>query len=236
MKKAILAILLLTSPFGFSQHQNNSTLNTPYIEVTGTSEKEIIPDEIYISITIKERMVRNKKVTIQQQESSLKKQLALIGIPVENLSIADVNANILKTGWFSKDILSTAHYILKIGDASKLKKLFETFKKSKVHQSHIQRVDHSNIIELKKKNRIAAIKAAKEKANYLLGAVGEKVGKPILVTENTHQIGFGNNANMHTPVLLGKARGYINSTKEETSVKFETIKIVSSIYVKFKIQ
>ncbi len=234
MKKAILLLILFTSTFGFSQH-HNSTLNKPYIEVTGKAEKEIVPDEIYISITLKERMVRSKKVTIQQQENDLKKQLSMIGIPVENLSIADVNATILKTGWFSKDILATANYTLKVGDASKLKKVFETFKKSKVHRSHIQKVSHSKITELKKQNRIAAIKAAKEKASYLLDAVGEKVGRPMLVNENTYHNGIGRNFNASN--VYAKAGGFYNDkAKEEIPVQFEKIKITSTIYVKFEIK
>lgn len=235
MKKVFLLLFVLTSTYGFSQNNNNSTLNKPYIEVTGKAEKEIIPDEIYISITLKERMVRSKKVTIQQQESDLKKQLIVIGIPIENLSIADVNATILRTGWFSKDILATANYILKVEDASKLKKVFETFKKSKVHRSHIQRVSHSKIIELKKQNRIAAIKAAKEKADYLLTAVGEKVGSPMLITENTHHNGIASNYN--TSNVYVKSEGlYSDRAKKKTPIQFEKIKITSTIYVKFEIQ
>ncbi len=235
MKNAILLLFVLTSTYGFSQSNTNSTLNKPYIEVTGKAEKEIIPDEIYISITLKERMARSKKITIQQQESDLKKQLTIIGIPVENLSIADVNATILKTGWFSKDILATANYVLKVGDASKLKKVFETFKKSKVHRSHIQRVSHSKIIELKKQNRIAAIKAAKDKADYLLEAVGEKVGRPMLVNENTYHNGIGANYNTSN-VLVGSEGLYKNRAKVSAPVQFEKIKITSTIYVKFEIK
>jgi len=235
MKKAILLLFVLTSSIGFSQHNSNSTLNKPYIEVTGKAEKEIVPNEIYISIMLKERMVRSKKVTIQQQESDLKKQLAVIGIPVENLSISDVNATILKTGWFSKDILSTANYTLKVEDASRLKKVFETFKKSKVHQSHVKKVSHSDIINLKKQNRIAAIKAAKEKAGYLLDAVGEKVGRPMLVNENTYHHGFSRNLN--TSNVYAKAEGFYNDrAKDKAPVQFEKIKIVSTIYVKFEIK
>lgn len=236
MKKVILLLVLFTGSLGFSQNSNNSTLNKPYIEVTGKAEKEIIPDEIYISITLKERVARSKKITIQQQESDLKKQLTMIGIPIENLSIADVNATILKTGWFSKDILATANYILKVSDASKLKKVFETFKKSKVHQSRIKKVSHSKIIELKKQNRIAAIKAAKEKANYLLTAVGEKVGRPMLVTENTHyNDGIGRNFNAYNVQV--RAEGYYGDrAKKQTPIQFEKIRITSTIYVKFEIK
>lgn len=235
MKKAVLILFFLSGTFGFSQHNRNSITNKPYIEVTGTAEKEIIPDEIYISIILKERMVRSKKVTIQQQESDLKKQLTLIGIPIENLAIADVNATILKTGWFSKDILSTANYILKVKDATKLKQLFEAFKKSKVHQSHIQRVSHSKLDALRKENRVTAIKAAKDKASYLLNAVGEKVGKPMIVTENTYRGDFENTLNIRSKAL-GTVRGFSNYGKEKSSVAFEKIKIVSTIYVKFEIQ
>lgn len=234
MKKLPILLLLCFSGISIAQNHTNTSLNTPFIEVTGKAEKEVVPDEIYISIILKERMERGKKVTIDKQEHNLKQQLTGIGIPVENLMVSDVNATILKTGWFKKDIMAVANYTLKVPDASKLKKVYETFEQLKVNKASIKKVSHSRIEELKKENRITAIKAAKEKADYLLSAIGEQTGKPILITENTFQPGFANSLNeviVTSKYKSDNIRGYTDK-----SVEFEKIKIVSNIYVKFKIK
>lgn len=100
----------------------------------------------------------------------------------------------------------------------------------------ITKATHTNIIEIKKKNRIKAIKAAKEKADYLLNAIGEKTGKPFFVNELPN-----NNTNFVTANYINKNKSY-SMLKLETNgiknkvVEFEKIKITSSIYVKFLIE
>ena len=127
MKNTLLLITLFLTISTFGQQQQK-----PFIEITGTSEKEIIPNEIYINICIKERLEKGKKVSIEMQENELKKAIKTIGIPVDNLSISDINAVISKTGWWQKSVLSQANYELKVLGAQKLKSLFNQFQKHKI--------------------------------------------------------------------------------------------------------
>lgn len=67
-------MLLLTATITvFGQAPADSETEKSYIEVTGTAEKEIIPDEIYIAITIRERHEGKEKITIYKQSADLKK-------------------------------------------------------------------------------------------------------------------------------------------------------------------
>ena len=47
MKKIVIIIFMLISFVSFSQNNKNEK---PYIEVTGTAEKEVIPNEIYLDV------------------------------------------------------------------------------------------------------------------------------------------------------------------------------------------
>jgi uncharacterized protein YggE len=233
MKFSKLIILLFFSTTLFSQNHLNNEIK-PFIEVVGKAETEIIPDEIFLNICIKERMEKGEKLTIKVLENELKRHLLKVGIPEENLFISDVNAVLAKTGWWKEEVLSIANYTLKVNGADKLKKLFEGFKKLKISEVNITKATHSNIIELRKKNRIKAIKIAKEKADYLLSAIGEKTGKPIMINEtskNTQQnYAFANQIN-----VVGYGISKFKSEKDKI-VQFEKIKISSSIYVKFSIK
>ena len=234
MKFSKLIILLLFTSTLFSQI-NYSSETKPFIEVVGTAETEIIPDEIYVNISLKERIEKGDKLTIQFLEDQLKKQLIDVGIPKENLFISDVNAVLAKTGWFTEEVLSIANYSLKVNGADKLKQLFECFKKLKISDVNITKATHSNIVELRKKNRIKAIKAAKEKADYLLIAIGEKTEKPMVINEISK-----NNQPNYTLANQINVTGYgvskFSSTERNQHVQFEKIKISSSIYVKFSIK
>ena len=206
-----------------------------FIEVTGKSEIEVVPNEIYVDISLKERIENGKKLSIKLLENRLKEVLKEIQIPVESLFFSDVNAAISKTGWFREDILSTANYTLKVNGAQRLKLLFDQFKKLKISDANITKATHSKIKSLRKENRILAIKAAKEKADYLLAAIGEKTGKPIKINET----------NMHNQYYAianySKSKSSYSSQEKKWSssdkvVQFEKIKITSSIYIKFKIK
>jgi uncharacterized protein YggE len=232
--KTILFLFLATTVF--SQNYATKNLENPYIEVIGKAEKEIVPDEIYMNICIRERIENGKKLTIEFLENKLKTELENIGIPIQNLSISDLNAVLSKTGWWTKEVFSIANYTLKINGAGKLKNLFEKFESLKISDVNVTKATHSKMVSFRKENRINAIKAAKEKATYLLKAIGEKTGKPIIINEITN-----NNQQQYATA------NYINSSSSYASIKkigrskkgivqFEKIKISTSIYVKFQIK
>jgi uncharacterized protein YggE len=231
MKKIKLILCLLLTSTILAQTQTQK----PFIEITGTAETEVIPDEIYLNISVKERFESGKKRTISSLENQLKSVLNKISIPEKNLSISDVNAVLSKTGWWKEEVLSVANYSLKVNGAAKLKLIFERLKKLKINEVTITKATHSNLIELKKKNRIKAIKVAKEKADYLLSAIGEQTGKPIMINELAT-----NNQSFVNANFLKNSRSYnsineVEKNKNET-VEFQKIKITSSIYVKFQIK
>jgi uncharacterized protein YggE len=52
-------LLTLSSKIAFGQTDSKSTpaLEMPFIEVTGTAMQEIVPDKIYISITLVNKVI-----------------------------------------------------------------------------------------------------------------------------------------------------------------------------------
>ena len=79
----------------------------PYIEVTGTADMHIIPDEIFISITIRERNSGNHR-TVKEQEEALKTALKDIGLNLDDLEFSDADADYVAIYWFNKKPLAKA--------------------------------------------------------------------------------------------------------------------------------
>ena len=230
MKRVLFIILILVSSIIFSQSNNEVK---PFIEVTGVAEKEVIPNEIYLDVPVEERIEKGKKITIQEIETELKKGLQSCGIPEENLSISNLNSKLVKTGWWNKEILATADYELKINDASILKDLFEIFDRLKIKNARITKASHDKIEKIRKEVRISAIKAAKDKADYLLNAIGEKTGKSLIVRDvGNQQINNFSIANVAYKQNKLMSR---DVKMKQGNIQFQNIKISSSIYVKFEI-
>ena len=171
--KSFILSILLTSLSSLAFSQNTDPLaNARYIEVTGVAELEVVPDEIYVTIIVRERATNKRKFSIEEQEKNLKNAMQSIGIDLKNLSLANANADFVKVRWKKEDVITQKDYLLKVGDATTLSKVFAELDKLEIKDAYIQRVNHSRMEQLKKEVKIKAIKNAKEKVDYLLGAIG----------------------------------------------------------------
>ena len=236
MKKSLsLLPLLLLLGFALPLSGQSTLENQPYIEVTGIAEKEVVPDEIYLAITLKEKYVNKVKVTIEEQESKLKESLVAIGIGPDQLYLSDADASYVKVNWKTKDVLTQKDYTLRVSDAASVGRVFQELDKLDIKDAGVARVSHSKLDDLKKEVKIMAIQAAREKAAYLLAAIGAQLGKPLIITEIPMNMGYGD-MNM----LYSSNVSYLEQAKQDTQqageIQFEKIKVQSSINARFAIQ
>jgi uncharacterized protein YggE len=238
MKTLFISIIIFCAHSIMAQTAVTKEEQTPYIEVTGSSEKEIVPDEIYVEIVLRERFDNKLKITIEEQEKSLMKALLSIGIGLDRLTLSDANANVVKINWKKNDLINKKEYTLKLSTAQEVGAVYTELDKIEITQANITRVTHSKLDSLKKELRIEAIKNAKEKADYLLKAIGEQTGSPLIVKEvEKSSINSINN-------ISGRgARGgmdmdkvYLFEPELKGVIQFQKIKLHSSIYVKFGIK
>ena len=141
MKKQLILSLLFFLSITVSAQENSP----PHIDVMGTAEMEVVPDEIYIAISIHERTEGREVLTVEQQESNLKDALRALGINLNNLELSDANADYIRIKWRKKNVVSRTDYRLKVGDAFMLSKVFEQLDKLNIKDARIVKVSHSNI-------------------------------------------------------------------------------------------
>lgn len=225
MRKFITALAFAVCFSANAQFNDEPKDNTPHIEVYGTAEKEIVPDMIYISIVLQEKLNGKADYTIANQETKLKKALQGIGIDLKDLSLADASSEIIKYKRKDKGIEERQEYLLKVSTADEVRKVFEALHNNDIKEASISRVDHTQIDVLRKDVRISAIKAAKEKATYLLQAIGEQPGKPLVITEETNR-----EIPQYSNVALPK------DYEPGGGTDFKKIKIKFSYYVKYAIK
>lgn len=234
LKNSFLAFLLFATSISFGQVVLQQVEEKPFIEVTGSADKEIIPDEIYLSISIKERYEGKDKISIEIQEEKLKAKLKELNIDLKNLSLSDANAGYVRVRWQKKDVITQKDYSLKLSTATQVGAVFQELDKLDIKDAYISKVDHSNIENLKKEIRIEAIKDAKNKADYLLEAIGQETGKPLVINE-TQPIYF-NNDQMYIRTASIESYSKVSSGEKMEEIDFQKIKLSSQIYVKFSIK
>lgn len=234
----LILALLLTSINTHGQDSDIKMVEQPYIEVTGTAEKEIIPDEIFIEIVIKEKYVNRTKITIEEQEKKMKNAIHSLGIDLKNLYLSDANADYVKINWQKKDVLTKKDYTLKVDAAATVGQVFQKLQELEILDASISKVNHSKIDSLKKEVKIAAIRSAKEKAGYLLAAIGEKAGKPLMIKEVEFipYQAFANTSLRKNVMAEESFNDTMTDTGESHEIQFQKIKIKTSIYTKFSIE
>ena len=122
---------------------------------------------------------------------------------------------------------------MKVKSAGEVNKLFQLLDELGIEDAAIVKTSHSEIEKLRKEVKIQAMKAAKDKADYLLTAIGEQTGKPLVIREQDHTI---YPANLYSNVAVRQEAAYDKSGGLQDAVAFTKIKIRYEIFAKFAIK
>ncbi len=185
MKKALL---LLSAVFLFAQTNSaqTTTKQENTIKVVGTAEMEIVPDEIYMSITLREYTKDKKKFTIEELEKNLVNYIEKVATTdKKDIKMDNMNAYIISMKRKNKDEVISKSYDVKFKNAQQVYLVYAAMDSLGITRAAITKYSHSKMDEYKKQIKVNAIKAAREKANYLCDAIGEKAGKAVKVVESS---------------------------------------------------
>jgi uncharacterized protein len=226
--KKIALLLLLLSTMNLSAQAEKKAPTERIIEVTGSAEKLITPNEFTFKITLFERVENREKLTIEKQEERLKTELASIGVDVQkDLTIADISSVFTKLRR-KKDVVGSKEYQLKMYDLTKIEKLQQVADKLDLNRLDLVEATHSDLLKFRKETKMEAVKAAKSKAEYMLEAIGEAIGKPIFVQEVVYNGDYNSRSNM---ILPGS-----DEFKIDDLLNFSKIKLRFSVLVRFEIK
>lgn len=225
MKNLYVLALLFISTFAFSQTSN--TTPQAFIEVTGTAKREIVPNQIYISITLSEKSIDNRKYNIETQELKLYQILRELNVPESKLTLTDFTSYVISDRRKEIGFKQNKQFTLLLENAQQVSVLFDKLFEANIKEADVTKMDHTDIVNYNKEVRIEALKAAKAKAEYLLLAVGNKLGKPLEIIEETQDsrnYSANKGLNSYTP------------STSNTSNEFKKIAISFSYHVKYSIE
>ena len=83
IKKTMIALTVFLTSILNAQ----TTIEKPFIEVIGKSEMTVMPDQIIVSIVLKEREKGKKIKSTNEQLEVLKNELKRLNIPLHQLSL-----------------------------------------------------------------------------------------------------------------------------------------------------
>ncbi len=223
MKKLFALILSIASLPGFAQEKN--FIDQPYIEVTGTAEMKVAPDEIYLRITLDEDDFKGKD-SMEEKEKEFLEQLKRLDINIsEDLTVRDMASN-FDNLIFGTEINTRKTFVLKVREAAMAGSVMQALSKIDISKIDIDHVNHSELEDFRQQVKIMAIEAARKKAGDLAVAIGQSIGNAIYIQEisKTWPRPQSNPANVLMEV------NYFNETPD---VSFEKLNLEYSIMVRF---
>jgi uncharacterized protein len=206
------------------------------IEITGSAEQEVVPDEICLTISLKEyfKDKENKnKVNIMVLEKQLQKAVEEAGVPKENFTIGEISGS--QEWWGRKKpttFLESKSYNLKLPNLSKIDGIIAKVDEKGKNYVNIDRFEYSKIKELRKEIKIKALQAAKAKAKYLVEAIEEQLGEVLEITEIENQYNPGP---MHSNIAMTRIANEAADMPEST-IGVQTIKIKYEMKAVFRIK
>lgn len=231
----LFMLSFLITSFSFSQIGGKNFIDQPYIEVTGTIETEVSPNEIYLNIVLNEN--NNKgKLSIEDQENQMISILKTLEIDLDkNFSILDFNGYYKRKFLADNDVTKIKNYELIINNGETLGKVFQALDQINISNISIAKVSHSDIEKIRKETKLKALKIAKEKATNYAEALNQTLGKAIFIqeTHNSQTSNLYNNSfGMLNEIVV---TGYGASEKQEKiqDLNFKTITITATVMAKF---
>lgn len=165
--------------------------NERYIEVTGTSEIEIVPDEIHYLIEIREYFKEEfdgkskpeeyrTKVPLAEIEQGLREALANSGIPQNAIRTQEIGDYWRQQG---QDFLLSKKFDITLTDFNQINEIVKRIDTKGIHTMRIGELENNDMLAYHQKGKIEALKAARRKATYLVEALGKRLGEVIRIVE-----------------------------------------------------
>ena len=230
MKKLMLLPFLLLPFIGSAQE---TFKGEHFIEVTGTADREIEPNEIYVLVRIKEFEENRQKTVLEKIEKDFYNAVKEAGIDRKRVELADAGSDLEKFRRKDKEAFREKTFQIKLTSGGELEKFIEKLSAVKVDSVDVTKLHHSDYEKIKLELKVQALKIAKEKAEVLLRSIGSEVGKPIMVRDfDFHQPYMEMNAN----VRMYKQNMDGAQEAAEEPIAFRKIKMQAQITAQFEIK
>jgi uncharacterized protein YggE len=233
MKKIFLTFLILICAKSLSQTKN--FIDLPYIETSAKVDTLVIPDRIYLNISITEKDTKGK-ISVEELETKMNEKLKSLGIATEKqLTLNDLSSNYKKYFLKQQDILKNKNYTLLVFNAKVAGKVIIALEEIEISNVILEKTEYSKAEEMFLTLKSEAIIKAKNQAIAMTKPLNQKVGNAIYISD------FSNIVNM----LSGRVSGIqIRGTRsldekekyEPINIEFEKIKIETELKATFKLE
>ena len=197
----------------------------------------MVPDRIYVSITLNEADSKNKK-SVEEQEKQLETILKQLKINTDkDLSVLDYSSNFKKYFLRGQNILKTKKYSLLVKDAYTLANVLISLEEAGISNTEVEKVEYSKSKELLLELKSEAVKRSRITADKLVKPLNQKAGKALYISDTN----YGGIEDYEYATVGNIALQEMDYKKESASeeflrkLDFQKIKFSTTVYVKYQL-
>ena len=225
----ILIFLMLA---GITLHAQEGFKGEHFIEVNGTAQMEVEPNEITVFIRLREFEENKQKTNLEKLDQDFLAALKNAGIDKKRLELYGVGSKLEKLGKKEKDAFREKSYQIKLTGGAELEKLLEKLEPVKVDQVSIIKIHHTELEKLKLDLKIKALQAAKAKADAMIKSIGGEIGKTLMVREWEEHV--------PSPMVANAMYRYdaagAGEAAQEDATSFRKIQLRSQVTAQFEVK
>ncbi len=184
MKKAVLILGFLWMTISYSQEQKQ----IPMINVSGEGKVKVTPDQAAIMVSIETKGTKAAEVKEENDKKmdAILKSIKKATIAKEHFQTLRVSLNPNYDYEKKKhNYVATQSLQILLKDLSKYDELMEDLVNEGINRIDNVEFKSSKITQLQSDARKLAVKEAKAKAEDFVSVLGQKVGKAILISDNS---------------------------------------------------
>ncbi len=235
MKKSFLIFVMFFVWNLFSAQKN--FLDQPYIEVSASADTLVVPDRIYVSITLNEADSKNKK-SVEEQEKQLETILKKLKINTDkDLSVLGYSSDFKKYFLKGQSILKTKKFSLLVRNAYTLGNVLISLEEAGISNTEVEKVEYSKSKELLLELKSEAVKRSRITADKLVKPLNQKAGKALYISD-TNYGGIGDYELTTNEIFSLQEMDYKKESASEEFLRkldFQKIKFSTTVYVKYQL-
>ena len=235
MKTYITSIVFVVCcHFCMIAQSGKNFIDQNYIEITGTAETLVTPNEIYVAIILTEK---NHKKTIEEQERLLLTNLKSLGIDTDKeLSVSNFQGVYTKRFLKRNEVEKVKNYQLIVHDGETLSKTYLVLDRLNITNVSIAKVSHSDLVKIRRETKIKSLVVAKEKAAAYAAAIDQEIGSALFIKELEPS-----SVNSYNNIRIRGMNSSNNSYRQNSvpaieNLAFQKISITATVLTKFELK
>ena len=205
------------------------------ITVSGVAEAEVTPDIIYVGISLKEYFKDNNnknRIDITTLENQLFRAVQQAGLSKESLTVNSLSSYATRDKKKNPEFLASKQYRLKVNDLNRYNDIIAAIDPKGIAYTNIESYDYSKIDRLKLELKVKALQNAKQKANFMVESIGDKLGSALDIQEINNEV-YPQAYRANTMMMKSSAADAAESSAE---IDFKQIKLSYTVNVVFEIK